>query len=202
MGDTLSIPIIKAKGKFIEVDPSELSDEVYQHVLMAGLKVLLNSRMTSSSVGAVTKLEGKDLVNAQAKAMEIANENLADLKAGKIKHTRGKAKSTIPTAVRAEAMRLAKTAIKDYVRSIGEKPSHYSDKAYTAKAKEYVENDPQYLTQAQANIEARKAVPTSVKFDLTDLGPIVKKASKAKAGELPAGVLKPTVHAAHKGAMN
>ncbi len=198
MGDTLSIPITKAKGQFIEVDPSELSDEVYQYILSEGLKVVLNARM--AKIGAVSKLEGKELAAAQTAAMKIANENLDDLKEGKIKHSRGKAKSTIPAAVRAEAMRLAKTAIKDYVRSIGEKPSHYSEKAYTAKAKEYVENDPSYLTQAAINIDARKAVPTSVKFDLTDLGPVVKKASKAKAGELPAGVLKPTVHAAHKGA--
>lgn len=197
MGDTLSIPITKAKGQSIEVDPSELSDDVYQYILTEGLKVVLNARM--AKVGAVTKLEGKDLAAAQAAAMKIANENLADLKAGNIKHSRGKAKSTIPAAVRAEAMRLAKTAIKDYVRSIGEKPSHYSEKAYTAKAKEYVENDPSYLTQAVQNIEARKAVPTSVKFDLADLGPVVKKATKAKAGELPLGAMKPTVHAAHKG---
>ena len=81
MGDTLSIPITKAKGQSIEVDPSELSDDVYQYILTEGLKVVLNARM--AKVGAVTKLEGKDLAAAQAAAMKIANENLADLKAGK-----------------------------------------------------------------------------------------------------------------------
>ena len=185
----LSIPITKTKTatgfKTLEVDPNEFTDEVFQYLLAEGLKAVLNSRMTK--VGAVTKLIGKELEKAHADAMAIAQENLDDLKAGKIKHTRGKSKSTIPTIVRAEAMRLAKTAIKDAVRAQGYKPSHFSEKAYTALAKERIEADPSFIDQARENIEARKTPQFKLELNIADLGPQVSKSKKED--KLPAGVV-------------
>ena len=201
----IQVPITKAKGQFIEVDLSETdasgnaiyNDEVYQHIVMEGLKVLLNARMSGNNgPGAVTRLTGKELIAAQACAMKIANENLADLRDGKVKHSRGKAKSTIPAAVMAEARRLAKFALKDAVRAANLKPSHYDEKAYTAKAKELIENDPYYLKQAAENIEARKTPTHVITLDIETLGPV--KPKKAKEGLPPAAMPKPQVQAVHK----
>jgi hypothetical protein len=174
------------------------SDEVVHFIIAEGLKVFLNSRM--AKVGAVTKLVGKELTLAQESAMKIANENLADLKAGKVKHSRGKAKSTIPAAVTAEAMRLAKTAIKDAVRALGLKPSHYSEKSYTSKAKEYITLDPHYIQQAKENIEARKTPSHPITLNIAELGPALPKKAKAKSNDLPAGIVgKPSgVQTTHK----
>lgn len=198
MSEPIQVKLTKAKGKFISVNPEDFSDETYQYIFALGLEAAINARMTK--VGAVTKLTGKELENAQALAVKIATENLEDLKAGKIKHTRGKSKSTIPAAVMAEARRLAKTALKDAVRAAGLKPSHYDEKAYTAKAKEMIESNPEFLTQATANIEARKTPAFALNFDIADLGPEVAKKSRAKTSELPAGIVKPTVQTAFKGA--
>jgi hypothetical protein len=169
----------------LEVDTEQFSDEVMYFLVSEGLKAVINSRMTK--VGAVTKLTGKELLAAHEIAMKIANENLDDLKSGKVKHSRGKEKSTIPAAVRAEAMRLAKTAIKDWVRSQGEKPSRFDEKSYTSKAKEYVDSDPAYLTQAKENIEARKTPSFNLNLNMSDLGP--KLVKKAKLTDLPVGAM-------------
>ena len=196
----LQVIITKASTKdhtaFIEVEPERFTDEVYQYLLMKGLEPTINSRMTK--VGAITKLTGKELKSAQDLAMKIAQENLDDLYAGNIKHSRAKAKSTIPAAVMAEARRLAKFAIKDAVRAAGLKPSHYDEKAYTAKANELISSDPYYLTQAKENIEARKTPTHTITLDIAkDLGPAKAKATKSSA--LPAGIIKPAgVQATHK----
>lgn len=191
--------IKKADGSFetIEVEVADLSEATVHALIGEALKLIINARMSGPKVGAVTKLTGKELTSAQANARKIAQENLADIQAGNLKHSRGKAKSTIPAAVKAEAMRLAKTAIKDWVRNNGFKPSQFDEKAYTAKAKEYVEHDPAYLEQARQNIEARKTPSFAIKLDITELGP--QKAKKAKDAELPAGITaKPSVQTAHR----
>jgi hypothetical protein len=204
LGPVYKVTITKIKtatgNAMLDIDTSEFSDEVIHALIGKGLEAVINARM--AKVGPVTKLTGKDLADAHKKAMEIATENLDDLKSGKVKHSRGKSKSTIPAAVRAEAMRLAKTDVKDAVRALGYKPSHYNDKAYTAKAKEYIENDPYYIEQATQNIEARKTPSHPITLNISDLGPAVAKKSKPKADELPAGVVtaqKPTFqpHARH-----
>ncbi len=202
--DKVQILITKAKRP-IEVDLTAekedgtpvFTDEVIKHLIQLGLGVALNARM--AKVGAVTKLVGKELEKAQADAMVIANENLDDLKSGNLKHSRSKAKSTIPAGERAEAMLLAKRDIKDAVRAAGFKPSHYNDKAYTAKAKEYVEHDPYYLAQAKINIEARKTPAHPIQLDISTLGPATKRTAKPKSTDLPAGIVKPAgVQATHK----
>jgi hypothetical protein len=191
------VALTKIKGKNLEVDTSEFTDEVIHFLIGQGLDKVINSRMTK--VGAVTKLTGKELEDAHKDALRIANENLDDLKAGKVKHSRGKGKSTIPAAVRAEAMLLAKRDIKDAVRAAGHKPSHYSDKAYTAKAKEYVDNDPYYIQQATQNIEARKTPSHPIQLNLADLGPTIVK--KTRSTTLPAGITgKPSVATVHRDA--
>lgn len=199
---------IKKASQHIEIDTTAedaegnpiFSDAVIHHLLQLGLEVALNARMSGDKVGAVTKMSGKELAEAQKAAMKIANDNLNDLKAGNIKHTRGSSKTTIPTAVRAEAMRLAKIDIKEAVRAAHISPSSYSEKAYTAKAKEYIENDPWYLDKARENIEARKTPSHPITLDLADLGPkVIKKTSKPKKDELPSDLpAKATVKPTHK----
>lgn len=207
----IRVPITKIKDGYIDVDTSAtnengdpiFSDEVYQHILAEGLKAILNSRMSGNAVGAVTKMSGAELEKAHTAARRIATENLEDLKAGKIKHSRSKSKSTIPAPVMAEARRLAKTALKDAVRAAGLKPSHYNEKAYTAKANDLIAEDPAYLKQAKENIDARKTPQFSLNLNVADLGPATPKVSKAKSSTLPVGAMpKPTVATAHRPAQH
>ena len=97
---SMNIKVTKA-GKSLEVDLQELPDEAYQFVLQKGLEALLNARMSK----VLTKdLEGEKLAEAQAAALKIAEENLSNLKAGKITKARGGAKDANGNKVAANVM--------------------------------------------------------------------------------------------------
>ena len=135
---TMNIKVTKA-GKSLEVDLQELPDEAYQFVLQKGLEALLNARMSK----VLTKdLEGEKLAEAQARALEIAEENLANLKAGKITKARGGAKDAngnkVAANVMTEARRLAKEVVKNEIRAAGMKISHVEASVITKAANELI----------------------------------------------------------------
>ncbi len=180
---TMNIKVTKA-GKSLEVDLQELPDEAYQFVLQKGLEALLNARMSK----VLTKdLEGEKLAEAQARALEIAEENLSNLKAGKITKARGGAKDAngnkVAANVMTEARRLAKEVVKNEIRAAGMKISHIEASVITKAANELIAADPSFIENAKANIEARSAVKSAINIaNLVHESPkLVAKAEAAKA---------------------
>jgi len=180
---SMNIKVTKA-GKSLEVDLQELPDEAYQFVLQKGLEALLNARMSK----VLTKdLEGEKLADAQSAALKIAEENLANLKAGKITKGRGGAKDAngnkVAANVMTEARRLAKEVVKNEIRAAGMKISHVEASVITKAANELIAADPSFIENAKANIEARSAVKSAINIaDLVHESPkLVAKAEAAKA---------------------
>ena len=180
---SMNIKVTKA-GKSLEVDLQELPDEAYQFVLQKGLEALLNARMSK----VLTKdLEGEKLAEAQAAALKIAEENLSNLKAGKITKARGGAKDAngnkVAANVMTEARRLAKEVVKNEIRAAGMKISHVEASVITKAANELIAADPSFIENAKANIEARSAVKSAINIaDFVHESPkLVAKAEAAKA---------------------
>ena len=180
---TMNIKVTKA-GKSLEVNLQDLPDEAYQFVLQKGLEALLNARMSK----VLTKdLEGEKLADAQSAALKIAEENLANLKAGKITKARGGAKDAsgnkVAANVMTEARRLAKEVVKNEIRAAGMKISHVEASVITKAANELIAADPSFIENAKANIEARSAVKSAINIaDLVHESPkLVAKAEAAKA---------------------
>lgn len=179
----MNIKVTKA-NRTIAVDTSELPDEAYQFVLQKGLEALMNARMSKI----LTKdLEGDKLTEAQEAAAKIAEENLANLKAGKISKGRGGAKDAngnkVSAVVMTEARRLAKEVVKNEIRAAGMKISHVEASVITKAANELIAADPSFIENAKANIEARSAVKSAINIaDLVHESPkLVAKAEAAKA---------------------
>jgi hypothetical protein len=176
----LQIPISKAKSK-ITVDTDSLPEEMYQLAMIEGLKVLLNSKMAKVTVA---KLEGEELAKAQAAAMEIAEKNLKALMAGEIKKSSASS-SKIPAAVRAEAMRLARIAIRDTIRANNMIPSRVPAADITAAAKALIEGtNNEYIKQAQINLDKKPVIETKIDLGILGLAEspkLVAKAEKIKA---------------------
>ena len=180
---TMNIKVTKA-GKSLEVDLQELPDEAYQFVLQKGLEALLNARMSK----VLTKdLEGEKLAEAQAAALKIAEENLANLQAGKITKARGGAKDAngnkVAANVMTEARRLAKEVVKNEIRAAGMKISHVEPSVITKAANELIAADPSFIEEAKANIEKRSVVKSAINIaDLVHESPkLVAKAEAVKA---------------------
>ena len=180
---TMNIKVTKA-GKSLEVNLQDLPDEAYQFVLQKGLEALLNARMSK----VLTKdLEGEKLADAQSAALKIAEENLANLKAGKITKARGGAKDAngnkVAANVMTEARRLAKEVVKNEIRAAGMKISHVEASVITKAANELIAADPSFIENAKANIEARSAVKSAINIaDLVHESPkLLAKAEAAKA---------------------
>jgi hypothetical protein len=157
-----TIPV-KGGGK-VEVDSKELPDNVYNMALSIGLKDLVNRGMTKVGPLKVDAAKGHgeaEVAASAAKALEIAQKNLANLKEGKLPRMAGvkASDSKIPGVVMTEARRLAKNLIKDEIKKAGGKISHYEPKDITAAANALLagEDGKDLLTQAQANVDARAA---------------------------------------------
>ena len=185
MQNVFEVPIAKGGDKaFLQFDVSVLKDEDYALVMAEGLKAVANARM--SKVGAVTKLTGKELEDANVMAMKIAAENLEKLVKGETK-VRGKAKSTsdIPREVQTEARRQAREVVRNEIRRAGGKISQYAAKDITAAADQLIASDPSYVEKARAALEARANLTSAI-----DISAIVKadpkkvpKAAEAKANK-------------------
>lgn len=169
-------------------DDPGIPDNVYAAALAIGFKDLLNRGM--SKIKSPKGLIGEDKEKSMAAAMEVANKNLANLRAGKLPRMAGVKSSDdkIPGVVMTEARRLAKNLIKDEIKASGGKISHFEPKDITAAANAYLETDEgkAMIVQAQANVEARaKAIEEKPKATIEalqeKLGISVSAAKVAKA---------------------
>lgn len=217
----LQIPISKGTKLFMEIDTDEIASEefpadVYTEILFQGLKQVLN-RGQSKEASSKQMPEAKQAEN-NARLLTKAEETLEAMRKGEIRITGGKSKSKVTGAVKTEAMRLARLAVKDAIKSEGKvKISHVPAREITALAKELIESEDgaEYIALAEETIKAREENESKVKSKI-DLGKIkadpklvaeseAKKAkSKAttaakKAGTGPAVRQKPAPaqHAAH-----
>ena len=145
----IQVPVVKAKGKFVELKVNEVNADVWSYLIALGAKALVN-RGTSG--------EGKkDLSDDEY--VEIAMKQVEDMYSGKTriigqKRTAGK-KDSVEMA---EAVRIAKETVKQQIKAAGQKISHYTASEITKYAKAYVEADPDtYLGAARENL-ARAAV--------------------------------------------
>lgn len=180
---TFKIPVLKAgKGVMVDVDDSVFTDETIYHLIQEGLKATLNSRM--AKVGAVTKLEGTELAEANAKALSIANENLTALAAGEFKFAGTKAKGAEKRDVLNEAMRVAREHVRNMLKAAGYTISHFPPKDITAAAKQLIETDETFIAKAKETLAVRAAEPVAG-IDLTALGlkPDPAKVAKAEAAK-------------------
>lgn len=173
----IDVLISKAK-RTMAVDTTSISDDMFSEIVYRGLADILNSGMSKITVA---KLEGEQLEKAKAAAFEKAEENLKALLAGEIKPkgARGKKSSKVPTEIKTEALRLAKAAITDQIKSDGGKVSHYAKSDITKWAKELLEADSSYFQMAEASLAQRKATP--VKISLAALKPSEKLVAAAEA---------------------
>lgn len=177
----LNIPITKAKTT-LEIDTDGIPNDVYQEIMVQGLKVLLN-RGTSK----LTKETISDPEALKAEALRVANEQLELVRTSKIRFTGGKPKKA-SGAVMTEARRLAKALVKDAMKANGFKAAHVAAKVITAAAEKLIEADPSIVEQAKANLEERAKKPIAI-----DVKALIhedpKRAAKAKAKTDKAGTL-------------
>lgn len=179
------IHITKAgKDVTLEVNDETFDNETFVAIVAEGLKACLNAKM--SKVGPVTKLEGKELAEAQADALRIAEGNLVALQTGKFKFAGQKAKTPVKRDVHNEAMRLTRDYIRDQITLSGYKISHIPAKDITASAKNLVETDPMWVAQAEENLANRNKATGDQRIDLAALGlkPDPDKLAKAEAAKV------------------
>src|SRR5277367_6723897 len=163
----LQIPVSKGTDLFIEIDTDELTDESFpadsfKEILFQGLKQILNRGQ--SKLGSTKGMEGKELEGANAALLAKTGETLDAMRKGEIRVTGGKAKTKgLNRAIKVEAMRLAKIAVKDAAKRKGMKVSLLKAKDITAVAEDILngEQGETFLEQARETIKAREAAETT-----------------------------------------
>ncbi len=182
----VQVPVTKSKGS-ITIDPEKIPAEVWDAIVIEGLKAFVNKGMSKILLKG---LEGEELSKAQAAAQAKAEENAKAILDGSIKLPGRKAKSKASGAVMTEARRLAKNFLKDEAKAQGIKVSHVPAKEWTKAVKDYLDSEQgkPTIAQAEENIKARQEAPTS-SINLASLLPnfdelVTKgKESDAKAKE-------------------
>lgn len=188
---------LKGGAGEVEINFSELPDETYKAILIAGAEAFIHkANGVAKAITGVTKAEGKDLADRQKIIREGAEKTVQNLKDGIIP---GAKKAKASGAVNTEALRLAKNMFKDLVRNSGQKIGAYSAKEQTAAAKIILERNPHLLALAQKNLDERVAEAKGTKgLDLLALvgekalsdevkaKPKVAPKRKAKDGDAPA----------------
>lgn len=152
----IRIPVVKAgKGYMVEVDLEKIPIEMYRDALFRGLKAMVNSRM--SKLDSTKDMTGTELEGQRTAIMQAANKNLEDIYTNKIrKSVVVKEKSEVPTAVMAEARRIAKVKIKDQIKREGKKKVSLIKAAVLTKAaNDLIGEHPEIIEMARRNLAKR-----------------------------------------------
>jgi len=167
----IQVPIPKAgAGVTFDVDLEILSSSefpfvVYKEIILQGCKTLLNRGQ--SKLKPSKGLEGNALTAAQAAVLAVVQAQYDAMVKGETRITGGKAKlKGIEREIKAEAMRLARLAVRDAIKASGGKISHYSAKKITEAAEEVLadeERGPQFLEIARANVDKRHELDEGAK---------------------------------------
>ncbi len=182
----LQVPVSKgAKGSMIEIDTDALPMEVYAEAVLQGLKVLVNrgtSKITKASMPDDAVRQNEAMVAAEKQKAEMHKVDDDGKFIGKITLTGSKPKAKASGKVMTEARRLAREVVKDLMKKNGIKISHVKASEITTVANELIAQDPTFLEKAQANLDAREAIPTTAINirDLIKVDPKLVAADEAK----------------------
>lgn len=199
----VDVKIPKCKGQFLEFDTDKVvgsdhkndpnSEEgqsyltVMKYIIQKGVESIINRGGLSKI--SVVGLEGAELEGAEAAAKEIVEKNLAALYKGEIRMVGVRKTKGGDRAVTAEARRIARDLVKQELRRQNLKPSHYSAKAITEAADEYISEHPEITEQAKDNLKKKEDIATTVKFDVSKMAPdpklVAKAESKKKKDKVP-----------------
>ena len=172
----MNVPITKGKGT-VQIDTDAIPEAVFAEALLQGLKVLLNRGASK-----ITKETYPEAEEMKAAAMAKAQEQVEAVMSGNIKFTGGKAASKVSGAVKTEARRLAKAAVKDAIKASGGKVSHVEASEITKAANALLEQDPSFIAMAEANLAARAAIPVAINVAAIPVSEkLVAKANERKA---------------------
>ena len=181
MSEVLNIQVIKGNGT-VAINPAEVHGDVWSHVVVAGLKVVINGGASK-----VTATTYPDEAERQAEAMRIAQERVTKMLDGtlKIASPKGTKTTNEPAAVMTEARRLAKNLVKEMIKEAKEKISQYSASDITQAANKLIEQHPELISQAKENLAAQRTpkikATLSIAPDEKKIKAAKEKAAKAKA---------------------
>lgn len=145
-------------GGSVDVDTDAIPTRVYEAIVAAGLKALINGGASKITKAA---FKGDDEAYKNAR-LEKAQERLASMMDDSIV-IRGAAKAKRATgAVMTEARRIARNLVKDAIKAQGGKVSHYASSEITAAANQLIEADPSIVEQAKAALEERSKTPVAI----------------------------------------
>jgi hypothetical protein len=186
--EPLRIPVVKAKGEFLDLDVDNLPIHVYRELLIQGGKVVLNRGQTK-----ITKAAYPNPDELRAAALEKAQETLQAMYAGKIRIVGGSKSDKVSREVMTLARNKARAVAKKQIKDQGLRLGLFSGKDITAAANAMIAADPSYIAEAQAEWET--AQNREVKgFDFSTLKP-----DKEKAAALERKKLEKTLSAAKAG---
>lgn len=191
----IKVPVSKGgKGVTLDLDCNKVPDAVWNEIILQGAKVVLGRGMTK-----ITKELYPKEDELKAAALAQAEKNLAAVYEGKIR-IMGAKSDKVSGAVMTEARRLARQVIKDNLKALGHKVSHYAASEITKAANALIAADASFVDKAKVNLEAAEEI---AKAQAGALGGIVgaiptdpKKIAEAEAKKakkaLPPDVLSAT----------
>lgn len=171
-GEVLKIPVVKGKS-YVEVEMDNLPDHVYREALVQGLKVLVNRGQTT-----ITKASFPEAEDLKAKAMEVAEQTLENMYAGKVRIMGGAKSDKVPREIMTEARRIARNLVKEELKRSGVKVSYVESSEITKAANALLAADPDIIEQAKEEVEKRAKKKVAI-----DIGAIPISQKKVKAAE-------------------
>lgn len=168
--EPLRIPVVKAKGEFLELDPDQLPIHVYREILIQGAKVVMNRGMTK-----ITKAAYPDAQQLKDVALQKAKENLEGMYAGKIRIMGGAKSDKVPREVMTLARQMAKAIVKQQIKDAGMRISLFEAKDITAAANSILESTPELVDEARTELAKRNSLKVKG-FDVSTM----KESAKLK----------------------
>jgi hypothetical protein len=177
------VPIPKAgKEARVKINTDDAHIDSYRQALYLGFKELANRKMTK--LASTKDMQGRELEEQKAAIMAVAEQNVKDIVSGDIRRSAGSKVAGVPQAVKTEAMRQIKVAIKSQLKAEGKKISYIPPKEITRAAKEeYEANAEGWNAKARATLaELEKANQgAKIKVDINEDTKLIAKAEQRKA---------------------
>lgn len=176
-GEVLKIPVVKGKS-FVEVEMDNLPDHVYREALVQGLKVLVNRGQTT-----ITKASYPEAEALKAKAMEVAEQTLENMYAGKVRIMGGAKSDKVPREIMTEARRIARNLVKEELKRSGVKVSYVESSEITKAANALLAADPDIIEQAKEEVEKRAKKKVAIDIATIPISQKKVKAAEAKKAD-------------------
>jgi hypothetical protein len=170
----LKIWIPKAKA-WLEMDTAKLQNHVYQELLVLGGKTATTRGMTT-----ITKERFPNPEELQAAAMAKAEQNLADLYAGKIS-IRGAAKSDkVSREVMTAARNIARKMVRELLKRRGVKVTQVKSSDITKAANLMLASNPEIIEKARKEQDDIEKADIDLDMDIEVDPKLVAAQSKRK----------------------